>query len=336
MSNNSINSIKEIVNTSEIANEIKNLAAQSSNEEELKIKVEYYLRKKIFDEWQIPWASYEHRTLISGVRKDALYGHVVIEYKTPGKLSDKNKFENFKAKVKQYISEEAVEEQFFNRYFGVLIDGEKIAFIRFRKGEWEEPQKPLDINAYTILRLLEAIRGLTRKPIDVEFLLNDFGPKSYISKSCILSLYQALKKPKTPRTTMLFDDWKTVFSQICAYSKEKLIGIIRYYELDDKNPEVEKLLFCIHTYYTLLMKLLTSEIVTLFADSIIGSYLKRLEEAYYIGHKEMQQELKELVMQVFFCNFVHHLLQLNLYYCHKTFHFRLWLFLDYSFLCNPS
>ena len=42
------------------------------------------------------------------------------------------------------------------------------------------------------------------------------------------------------------------------------------------------------------MKLLTSEIVTLFADSLIGSYLKRLEEAYLRRRGEMLIELKEM------------------------------------------
>ena len=94
---------------------------------------------------------------------------------------------------------------------------------------------------------------------------------------------------------MLFEDWKRVFSQVCAYSKEKLEGLVDYYGLKDhKIVDVEKLMFAIHTYYTILMKLLTSEIVTLFADSLIGSYLKRLEEAYLRRRGEMLIELKEM------------------------------------------
>src|SRR6266581_2538421 len=61
-----------------------------------------------------------------------------------------------------------------------------------------------------------------------------------------------------------------------------------------KGVDVEKLLYAIHTYYTILMKLLTSEIVTLFADSLLGSYLKRVEEAYYKSADEMRRELRDL------------------------------------------
>jgi len=284
----------EELDTHQLANEIKKHASESKNEEELKIRVETLL-EPIRKKWGIQWASYEHRHEISGERKDALYGTVIIEYKTPQKLETKSEFEKTKEKVKKYIAGETKDPKFYGRYFGVIIDGFKISFIRFRKNEWEEQEQPLEVNAQTILRLLEAIRGLRRKPIDAELLLLDFGPKSQISKRVILVLYEALIKSKSDRTKMLLDDWKRVFSQVCAYSQDKLVGLVDYYDLKHREKvDVEKLLFATHTYYTILMKLLTSEIVTLFADSLLGSYLKRLEEAYYKSKDEMLDELKEL------------------------------------------
>jgi len=136
---------------------------------------------------------------------------------------------------------------------------------------------------------------LKRKPIESQHLLEDFGPKSEISRKSILVFYDMLANVKSSRTEMLFNDWKRVFSQVCAYSQEKLKGLIKYYNLEkEKIVDVEKLMFAIHTYYTILMKLLTSEIVTLFADSLIGSYLKKIEEAYLKSIEEMRDELKEL------------------------------------------
>lgn len=283
----------EQVDTNKLATEIIKHASESRNEEELKIAVEKLL-DPIIREWGVK-ASYEHKTRheISGLRKDALYGHVVIEYKKPGELDSKSKFIKFKEKVKEYITKEAVDPKYFGRWFGIIIDGSKISFIRFRKNEWEEQDEPLKVNAQTVLRLLESIRGLRRKPIDAEFLLLDFGPKSEISKKVILTLYESLDRKTKPRTSMLFNDWKRVFSQVCSYSPDKLAGLVEYYGLSGK-VDVEKLLYAIHTYYTILMKLLTSEIVTLFTDSFLGSYLKRLEEAYYRSQKEMLEELKDL------------------------------------------
>jgi methylase of polypeptide subunit release factors len=283
----------EQVDTNKLATEIIKCASESRNEEELKMAVEKLI-DPIIKEWGIK-ASYEHKTRheISGIRKDALYGHVIIEYKKPGELDSKSNFIKFKEKLKEYITKEAVDPKYFGRWFGIIIDGYKISFVRFRKNEWEEQEEPLPVNAQTILRLLESIRGLRRKPIDTEFLLLDFGPKSEISKKVILTFYNSLDGNVKPRTNMLFNDWKRVFSQVCSYSPDKLAGLVEYYGLSGK-VDVEKLLYAIHTYYTILMKLLTSEIVTLFADSLLGSYLKRVEEAYYRSHKEMLEELKEL------------------------------------------
>jgi hypothetical protein len=54
---------------------------------------------------------------------------------------------------------------------------------------------------------------------------------------------------------MLFRDWKRVFSQVCAYSPSKLEGLIGHYGVaKGKNVGVEKLMFAVHTYYTLVMK----------------------------------------------------------------------------------
>ncbi len=288
----------EDVKPRELAEEIRKHTTQSRSEEDIKMRIEYTLRSKVFDKWNVPWATYEKKTIVSGARKDALYGHVVIEYKAPGKLDSKTEFNKSKEQIKKYISEDAKDPKYFNRYFGVIIDGNKISFIRFRKNEWEEQDTPLEVNAQTILRLLESIRGLKRKPIDAEFLLLDFGPKSPISKKAVSSFYKKLSKSKTPRTLMLFNDWKRVFSQVCSYSNEKLQKLADFYDFDQEDVDPEKLFFCIHTYYTILMKLMTSEIVTLFADSLLGSYLKKVEEAYYHDKKgkfeDMLNELKEL------------------------------------------
>ena len=291
--------VLEELDTAKLAQEIKQRAQEASNEEELKIGFAVIL-EPILRSWNIKPA-YERysagvRCVISGVRKDALYGTVILEFKSPGKLKSEREFEKAKEQVKKYIRSEAVDSRYYGRYFGVLTDGYQIAFVRFRRGAWEEPPEPLEVNSQTISRLLEAIRGLRRKPIDAQLLLEDFGPESKIAEKAILDLYKALINSKSSRTEMLFDDWKRVFSQVCAYSKEKLRGLIDYYGLKGhKIVDVERLMFAIHTYYTILMKLLTSEIISLFASSfIVGSYLKRLEEAYMRSGKDMLDELKGL------------------------------------------
>ena len=279
------------VDAGSLARIILEHAGASGNEEDFKIRVESTLRP-ILDKWGINWPSYERRLEFTG-REDALYGHVILEYKTPKTLASPTEFKKARQQVKDYIESEAKERRNFNRYFGVVLDGFQISFVRFRNNRWEEQNKPYDVNGQTILTLLAALRGLKRRPLDSHWLLLDFGPNSEVSRNTIRTLYNSLSEHPTERTLMLFNDWKRVFSQVCSYSIDKLSGLLPYYRLN-QSVNVEKLLFAVHTYYTILMKLMTSEIVTLFTDSLLGSYLQKVEGAYNNGPEEMKRELAEL------------------------------------------
>ena len=154
--------------------------------------------------------------------------------------------------------------------------------------------EPTELSEELVYRLLEAIISLRRKAIDADFLLMDFGPESETSEKGISVLYEALEKSESPRTEMLFRDWKRVFSQVCAYSPSKLEGLIGHYGLaKGKNVDVEKLMFAIHTYYTLMMKLLTSEVISYF-NPVFGSPLQRIESAYYRSREDLKEELQDL------------------------------------------
>ena len=281
----------ESIDAGTLAQTIARLAESSKTEEDIKIRIESTLRP-VLERIGIPWPSYERYLEFAG-REDALYGHVIVEYKAPGVLANNEKFRSARSQVKEYIETEAKEVGNYNKYLGVIMDGLQISFVRFRGNKWEEQSKPYSVNGQTILTLLTALRGLRRKPLDSKMLLQDFGPKSSISRETINTLYNALTDSPTDRTTMLFNDWKRVFSQVCSYSIDKLEGLLPYYRLNSR-VNVEKLLFAVHTYYTILMKLVTSEIVTLFTDSLLGSYLQKVEGAYNNSPTEMKRELVEL------------------------------------------
>jgi SAM-dependent methyltransferase len=62
---------------------------------------------------------------------------------------------------------------------------------------------------------------------------------------------------------------------------------------EGKRVDVEKLMFAVHTYYTLVMKLLTSEVISYF-NPVFGSPLQRIESAYYRSRDELREELLDL------------------------------------------
>ena len=280
-----------------IGKRIKETARKARNEEELKIKVEGLIQEvisKFFEPGKEPEVAYEHRTTISGKREDALYGTVIIEYKAPKKLAKDSEFIKAKEQIIEYIKEEADgKPENFGKFFGVILDGYKISFVRFRRNQWVA-DKATEISEESVYRLLEAIISLKRKAIDADFLLTDFGPESETSEKVISVLYEALEKSESSRTEMLFRDWKRVFSQVCAYSPGKLEGLIEHYGVaKGKKVDVEKLMFAVHTYYTLVMKLLTSEVISFF-NPVFGSPLQRIENAYYRSRGDLKEELQDL------------------------------------------
>ncbi|MDI6810863.1 MAG: N-6 DNA methylase [archaeon] len=280
-----------------IGKRIKEYAKKARNEEELKIKVEGLIQDiiaKFFEKGEEPEVAYEHRTKISGRREDALYGTVIIEYKAPKKLDTGSEFVKAKEQIEDYIKEEVDgKTENFGKFFGVILDGYKISFVRFRRNQWVA-NEPTELSEESVYRLLEAIISLRRKAIDADFLLSDFGPESETSEKVISVLYEALEKSKSSRTEMLFRDWKRVFSQVCAYSPSKLEGLIEHYGVaKGKKVDVEKLMFAVHTYYTLVMKLLTSEVISFF-NPVFGSPLQRIESAYYRSREELREELLDL------------------------------------------
>jgi hypothetical protein len=289
-----------VVDAEEIAQEIRKAASESISEEDLRQGVEYVLKSRVIEKLQIPWGSWRppkaryEVTLVSGARLDALYGHVIIEYERPKAFETKSGFESAVEQVKGYIRDHAQIEARFPRYFGVVIDGYKIGFVRYREVlKGFESKGPFDVNRSTVARLVEAIVGLRRKALSADDLLKDFGPDSQVARDSITAFYGKLLGT-TPRTEVLFDDWRRVFSQVCAYSPDKLKGLEKDYGFVGKDINVEKLLFSLHTYFALIMKLLAAEVAALYVAPRLWSYLKALEDAYFRSHEKLKDELKEL------------------------------------------
>jgi hypothetical protein len=142
-----------------ITNRIKRYVTKASTEEDLKIKVESWIQEvisKFFEPGKEPEVAYEHRTKISGRREDALYGTVIIEYKAPKKLDKTSEFEKTKEQIIEYIKEEAGgDADNFGKFFGAILDGYKISFVKFRKNQWVA-NEPTELSEDSVYRLLEA------------------------------------------------------------------------------------------------------------------------------------------------------------------------------------
>ena len=291
---------KEVIieaDAKEVADKIILAARDASNEADLEFNTEHIL-KNVLDRLGIAnYASYEFRTgkgtLVEG-RIDALYGRVVIEYERPGTFEHPAGFNHAKEQVIGYIEQLAPSVEAYQKYFGVVLDGTEIGFVRFRR-TWQS-EGPYPVNEQTILTFLEALRGLRRKALRVESLNKDLGAGSPIAKTLVRVLYETLNrnKERNKRVEVLFDDWKRVFGQVCGYSPEKIKGLEKAYGLSHDGIDYEGLLFAVHTYYALVMKLLAAEVAVSSGGSYLQSYLKKFEEAYYQGHEELKNILRDV------------------------------------------
>lgn len=188
----------EQIDVDEVLVGLKHAAATTEGEEPFKLKVYALIESEVTSKLGIAPGKYEY-TLVSGGRPDALYGHVIIEYKAPGKLLREPDVARAKEQLIGYIKKEAEVEDRFKLFLGVIL-ADRIGFVRYdEKGKSWLLRGPYDLNRETVLRLVEAIRGLRRKKLAVDELLRDFGPKSDTAVKMVSVFYGKVMSSKSPK-----------------------------------------------------------------------------------------------------------------------------------------
>jgi len=288
----------DLLDIDEILKCINIAIRQASTEEDVRIRVSNCIEEKILKPLDIKQIGKYEYLLISGGRIDALYGHVIIEYKTVGKLSNESDIQKAKEQVIKYIKDKSGESE-WSRYLGVIIS-DKVAFVRYdiRNDQWIL-RGPYNIGREVIIKLIEAFKGLSRKSLNVDNLVADFGPASAITRRAINLLYSKLINENSPRTKLLFEDWMRLFKQATGYDPEKLEELQRLvseYDLSSNNVNYDAILFAIHTYYSLIMKLIAAEVAYLYGSGrFYRSYIVELDDAYNRGlYREIIGVLNEL------------------------------------------
>ena len=262
---------------------LKNAVVRAVNEEEVRVWVSKCLEDKVLAPLGIKEVGKYEYTLISGARADALYGHVIIEYKAPGRLATVSDIQRAKQQVVDYIKAESRDKVEWTRYLGVIIS-DRVAFVRYdpRTDIWIM-RGPYEIRREVVVKLIEALRGLRRKPLDAKHLIADFGLQSPLTKQTINILYRKLLSSRSPRTSLLFDDWRRLFKQATGYRPEELEELPKLaHELGlTGKVSFDALIFSTHTYYALLMKLMAAEIVYLYGGGkFYRSYIAELDDAF--------------------------------------------------------
>lgn len=271
-------SLDELIakNAAEFADQIKAAAQMADKEEEIRIEAE---RQLAFIEKQtgIKLEGKHEFTVASG-RADSVYDRVIIEYKNPkspgARIGPKADSPGSKKVVEQlkgrFYDMQSELGHPLNSMFGVGLDGNYFIFIRYRDKKWQV-QDPVEVNRYSAERFLWALYNLGQKgkPFSSEYLALDFGADSKLAQDGVRALYNAIVATDNPKAQIFFSQWKILFGEVCGYDvdnpSDKIKKLAEFYGVEHRKKfKAAELLFAVHSYYAIFMKLLASEIAAYF------------------------------------------------------------------------
>jgi len=292
-------SLDEIVSHSAatLAEHIQAAAAWAKSEMDLQIEVVAAL-KDFAKRAQIKLEGHHNVTIATG-RPDSVYGSVIVEYKAPRTLSPLKESSANKALIdqlkKRFYDMRREENRAWNSMFGVGTDGSYLIFLRFRDDKWTD-QEPLEVNRYSAERFLWALYNLGQKgrPYQPEYLHGDFGAESEIARDGVRTLYEQILATDSPKAQVFFNQWKILFGEVCGYDVENLSDKLKKladFYVGKGKPQPAQLLFAVHTYYAILIKLLAAEVVSFF-NPWMTRQVEKLQSATTPGR--LRRELEEL------------------------------------------
>ena len=203
-------------------------------------------------------------------QRDLSYNNVVIEFKGPGKFNGRATSPAFQEAVHQrllpYIRRTARREHLNESdYIGVAIDDSHLAFAQVVDGQIAH-QTLLPITPKTFGMVVEACRTCYRRAITASNLIEDFGHEAPRGMALMSAMADALADAEIHRNNkirMLFEEWRTLYGQVADLSREQLKGIngtLRF-AYSKTSAEIPARLFVVHTFNSLLIKLLAAEIL---------------------------------------------------------------------------
>lgn len=211
-------------------------------------------------------------------RSDADYNQVIIEFKNVGLFHgsvESPKFREALEELSRYIPAKAYAEGLSVQYYqGIAIDGESIAFTYISTDDGSIIHGPImPISPASVQMVFEACQQSCRKALTATNLIEDFGHGSVTGGSLMQALSTALMlyldDPDNNKVKMLYQEWRALYGQVADLSSFQVEAIIRSIGFTCTSTESDKLsriLFVIHTFDSIIIKLLAAEIVSHFTE----------------------------------------------------------------------
>ncbi|MBN2021047.1 MAG: N-6 DNA methylase [Sedimentisphaerales bacterium] len=290
----------------------RKILQEAKTEEDLKIKFERILGPLIegagivFDE-RYERGSEAAKTVLKGKRPDALHGQVVVEYEPPEAFKSEQSIKHAYKQLVEYITAEAKAARKDEiagpvGIVGVGFDGSSIFFVRCRskgkpsKGKTDGFEFVMDgpyvFGAESALTFVTYLRALARLALTAENLADRFGPKTDVAREAVGAFTDAMVNWSTLRAKVFFKEWQRLFGivygeQFGGGADKKTAVLAEIYGLPAES-DFQTMLFCVHTYFALLMKLIAAELLSVSEGSFGSSFSSEL------AHSSKEELLKQL------------------------------------------
>lgn len=295
----------------------RQILRQAKTEEDLKIKFERVLGPLVesagiaFDE-RYERGSATAKTVLMGKRPDAMHGQVVVEYEKPEAFESKRAIEHAYGQLVEYMGAEAKgagKDKIMGPVgiVGVGFDGSSIFFVRCRskgkaakeKSDWFEFTRdgPYMFGFESALTFVTYLRALARLALTAENLADRFGPKAEVAKEAVGAFADAMTNWGTPRAKVFFREWQRLFGivygeQFGRGADKKTTVLAEIYGLL-ANSDFQAMLFCVHTYFALLMKLIAAELLSVSESSFGSSFSSSLAHASKEGLSKQLADIED-------------------------------------------
>lgn len=270
----------------QFAAELRRAADHARKEEDIRVAVERQLQS-LGQNLNVRIEGQHEYTLLRG-EVDSVYGSVFVEYKNPsdaGARLDASLSAPGTRKVVEQIKGRFADVATLTGRSGKMMvgigcDGRYFVFCRFVSGDLSV-EEPVPVSRWSARRFLWAVLNLGMRgfALTPQALAEDFGSKSERAAKGISAFRDALHMhEEEPRVRTFFQQWKIMFGEVCGYDMaspraELRILAEKYGRAEDNAVDI---LFALHTYYALFMKLLAAHVLSQF-QHVGGSPISDVE-----------------------------------------------------------